>query len=672
MTTATHKLSASAAVGFGAVTYYLECHGFISPALSYVQPTLDSLELNLVHRALSSPTMMRRVKVKEQFYSPGLLFIQSPLGVLDADTQSLILKESDDESNVSKPLVLLKPQLEDFNEHADIATTINRAVAESMKVDDGNTISSMLLFVSSIARSARCMISFQNKASRRNSQVALLPRDYPPCILWVDLCEAQHLTENEDRLKHFREVLKELRQPESSAVETGKMLANDIDEVRSTEFQNSSHPPDNGTTESSDDLDSTMHQTMDDIPAGENIQVLVNSSGFLNWHLLDVSSAQTSKESKKSSLLFLGASELPKYDNYGVITETGVDMTIDEETKAVNEWVTHLTGGRSAYLEDLYGMSHQEAAHDLANRCRDFENKFIGKLKEHFESEAFEEPATSWQVLSLIAFPDTDEPGTQESSKCPGVANIRDILLTVSGCAEDSRLFQGEVEDIMVAIQELLRQGFLEMIPSLESNCIMLPALSALEESSILTEDINAPNFVLSIPPPVSMALQRLVSDDSGDFAEYIRLRMEWTYNVKDMSKLADDSNLLLAEYNAHNERWSDVARIRHTLTEAEKDYLDFELQAQENAFLLQCNVMASRRNHIMQDRESLLKARGERKPSENNDEEVAEALISRDILAKTAARTEEFKRAKDDVQGSPQMSSLSKYISRFWARIVK
>jgi hypothetical protein len=73
-----------------------------------------------------------------------------------------------------------------------------------------------------------------------------------------------------------------------------------------------------------------------------------------------------------------------------------------------------------------------------------------------------------------------------------------------------------------------------------------------------------------------------------------------------------------------------------------------------------------------MQDRESLLKARGERKPYDNNDEEVAEAQVSRDILAKTAARTEEFKRAKDDVQVPPQMSSLSKYMSRFWSWIVK
>jgi len=217
-----------------------------------------------------------------------------------------------------------------------------------------------------------------------------------------------------------------------------------------------------------------------------------------------------------------------------------------------------------------------------------------------------------------------------------------------------------------------LRLGFLEMIPSPESNCIMLPELSALEESSILTEDIGAPNFVLFIPPPVSMALQRLMSDESGDFAQYIRLRMAWTYNVKDISKLAEDSNLLLAEYNAHNERWNDVARIRHTLTDAEKDYLDFELQAQENAFLLQCNIMASRRNHIEQDRKSLSRSRGERNLLDLNSEEVAEAQISRAILAKTAARTEEYKRVKSDVQVPSHTSFLSKYMNRFWSRIAK
>jgi hypothetical protein len=223
MATAPRHLSAAAAVAFGAIAHLLEVQGALEPAVGSLQAPLEELVRTTVRRALLSHTMMHRVKVKEQVGFRQLSFIQSPLGVLDVDTRSFVLEECDGGSVGTTPLVILQPHAEDFEEPVDETAILHRAVVESLNHGRGDANeASLLCLVISASRSLRRMLANNNRASRPAPLAILLPRDYPPFILWVNLCGAQRLMEDENlcgakrvmedeaNLKHFRELIKNI------------------------------------------------------------------------------------------------------------------------------------------------------------------------------------------------------------------------------------------------------------------------------------------------------------------------------------------------------------------------------------------------------------------------------------------------------------------------------
>jgi hypothetical protein len=649
-----------------------------------LQAPLEELVRTTVRRALLSHTMMHRVKVKEKVGFRQLSFIQSPLGVLDVDTRSFVLEECDGGSAGTTPLVILQPHAEDFEEPVDETAILHRAVVESLNHGHGDANeASLLCLVISASRSLRRMLAHKNRASRPAPLAILLPRDYPPFTLWVNLCGAQRLMEDENlcgakrvmedeaNLKHFRELIKNIVLRASPSGMCGAVKTNDTCEASSDRAQVSSPVEDDVKFGDAVDAKKLILHEPETI---ETTKVFVNASGFVNWRSLDVSSEQTAGGlTVEQALLFVGAAGLQRQTTCYEPAGGDNHAAVDEISQAVDEWVVQLTGKRSAYLKDLLGSPPPATALDLARRCSAFEESFTQDLIHYFESQTFERPTTSWQVISSIMLPDIGEQGPESVSYCRGAADIRDVLLSVSGSSEDSRLLQSEVRDFMSAIRELLVRGYLEIIPASSSNFIVLPALPAVgNESFVLSVDKSAPNFVLSIPPPVAAAIQRLMSDDSGEFAQYIRLRVEWTFHAKDFAKLVVDSKLLLTDYNAHCETSKQVESIRAELTDREQNIVDFELQRGENTLLLQCSVIASRRKHLLQDRQALMKARSERYHVDVI-EEVVEARITSEIIAKIAARTKEYDQARHDHTGLPSRNSaVPQFLNRIWSHVRK